>query len=149
MRSVLVENDYTASPARLWAVATDYDALSEIMQGIASFEGLPKGRTRTGQKMTVMVALFGKLPKQPYYMEILECDDNRMILRSSEKGAGVKSWHHTLTVSETAAGSRLTDRIEIDAGMLTPLFALWAKYLYRARHKPRQQFLQRTDVRGS
>ncbi|GAA6178505.1 SRPBCC family protein [Sulfitobacter pacificus] len=143
MKSVLVENDYTVAPDRLWAVATDYDALAEIMQGIASFEGLPKGRAQTGQKMNVMVSLFGRFPKQPYYMEVLECDEAQMILRSSEKGAGVRSWRHTLTVTETAFGSRLTDHIEIDAGILTPFFAAWAKYLYSARHKPRQKFLHR------
>ena len=38
-------------------------------------------------------------------------------------------------------GSRLTDRIEIDAGLLTPLFVMWARYLYKARHKPRMRML--------
>ena len=142
MRTVKVVNKYNATPEQLWMLATDYDALGEIMQGIASFEGLPSGRTQTGQKLNVMVSLFGKLPSQPYAMEVLECDDARMILRSSEHGAGVKSWHHTLTVSETETGSRLTDNIEIDAGLMTPVFALWAKYLYSARHKPRLKLLK-------
>lgn len=145
MKTVVVENEYSVSPAKLWALATDYDALTEIMKGIASFEGLPAGRTETGHKLNVMVSLFGKLPSQPYFMEILECDDDRMILRSLEKGAGVKTWQHTLSVTETELGSRLCDRIEIDAGFLTPIFALWAKYLYRARHKPRQKLLQRQN----
>lgn len=143
MKTVVVEHEYTASPAHLWAVVTDYDALSEIMKGIVSFEGLPSGRTETGQKLNVMVSLFGKLPSQPYCMDILECDDARMVLRSSEKGAGVKSWHHTLTVTECERGSHLRDHIEIDAGVMTPVFALWARYLYKARHKPRQAYLRR------
>lgn len=113
------------------------------MTGIASFKGLPTGRTKTGQTLNVMVSLFGKFPDQPYAMEILECDDDRMILRSSEHGAGVKSWRHTLTVTETESGSRLRDHIEIDAGLMTSVFALWAKYLYGARHKPRLAYLQR------
>jgi hypothetical protein len=142
VKTVLVENDYATSPKRLWELVTDYGGLAEIMRGLVTFEGLPTGRTQTGQKMNVMVSMFGKLPSQPYYMEVLECDDSRMILRSSEKGAGVKSWRHTLTVTETELGCRLTDRIEIDAGLLTPLFVLWAKYLYQARHKPRMKLLQ-------
>jgi hypothetical protein len=142
MRTVKVVNEYDATPEQLWMLVTDYDALGEVMQGIASFEGLPSGRTKTDQKLDVMVSLFGKLPSQPYTMEVLECDDARMILRSSEHGAGVKSWHHTLTVSETETGSRLTDKIEIDAGLMTPVFALWARYLYRARHKPRLKLLK-------
>ncbi|MCY6382321.1 SRPBCC family protein [Hoeflea prorocentri] len=141
MTLVTVVNDYPVDADRLWAVATDYDALCEIMKGIVEFEGIPSGRTHTGQKLDVMVSLFGKLPKQPYHMEILECDDERHVLRTSEKGSGVKSWKHTLTVEKTANGSRLTDSIEIDAGLITPLVALWAKYLYSARHKPRMRLL--------
>ena len=143
MKTVIVENEYAVPPAKLWAIAIDYGALAEVMKDIASFEGLPSGRAETGQQLSVMVSLFGKLPNQPYEMEVLECDDTRMILRSSERGAGVKRWNHTLTVTETEFGSRLTDHIEIDAGILTYVFALWAKYLYGARHKPRLKLLER------
>lgn len=142
MRTVSLEHDYPVAAARLWSLVTDYDALSEVMKGIASFEGLPSGRTHTGQKMDVMVSLFGKLPKQPYHMEVVECDDQNMILRSSERGAGVKAWQHKLTVTEAETGSRLHDKIDIDAGLLTPVFALWARYLYGARHKPRLRMLE-------
>jgi len=142
MKTVLVENEYAVPAEKLWRIATDYAALTEVMKGLASFEGLPPGRTQTGQKLNVMVSMFGKLSQQPYSMEILECDDVGMVLRSSERGAGVKSWLHTLTVTKTSAGSRLTDHIEIDAGVFTSIFALWARYLYGARHKPRQKLLQ-------
>ncbi len=142
MKTVLVESEYPVSTNRLWALVTDYGALAEVMKGIATFEGLPPGRSATGQTMNIMVSLFGKLPKQPYTIDIVECDDDRMILRSSEKGSGVKSWRHTLTVTQTTTGCRLTDCIEIDAGLLTPVFARWAKYLYGARHKPRLELLK-------
>ncbi len=143
MRTVVVKNDYPVSADRLWAIATDYGSLAEIMKGIAIFEGLPSGRAKTGQKLSVTVSLFGKLPPQPYYIEVVECNDDNMVLHSVERGAGVKAWRHTLTVEATPSGSRLTDRIEIDAGFLTFLFALWARYLYSARHKPRLKMLSK------
>lgn len=142
MKTVHLSHDYPVSPERLWALATDYDALARVMEGVVAFEGLPSGRVREGEKVEVMVSLFGKLPKQPYSMEVLECDDSRMVLRSLEKGAGVKAWRHRLTVVPIEQGSRLTDRIEIEAGLLTGLFALWARYLYGARHKPRLRLLE-------
>ena len=142
MKTVYLTHDYPVAPERLWALATDYDALARVMEGVVTFEGLPEGRVREGQKIGVMVSLFGRLPKQPYRMEVLECDDDRMVLRSSEKGAGVRAWRHTMRVTPTAQGSRLTDRIEIEAGLLTGLFALWARYLYGARHKPRLRLLE-------
>lgn len=142
MKTVVLQHDYDATPARVWSLATDYDALKTIMKGIVAFEGIPEGRTETGQKCDVQVSLFGKLPWQPYYMEILECNDDAMVLRSSEKGVGVKSWRHTLTVTETSSGgSCLTDHIEIEAGLLTFAFAKWAQFLYAARHKPRNALL--------
>jgi len=141
MKTITLTHNYATDPDTLWQKVTDYTCLAKVMEGIIAFEGLPSGRTFTGQKCEVMVSLFGKLPAQPYTMEILECDDDARILRSSEKGAGVKSWHHRLTVQSTPEGARLTDQIEIDAGLLTPLFAIWARYLYRARHKPRLRML--------
>jgi ligand-binding SRPBCC domain-containing protein len=141
VKKVTVISDYAAHAPKVWALATDYGALAKIMKGYATFDVLPSGRTKTGQRMDVMVSLFGKLPQQPYFMEVLECDDEHMVLRSLERGAGVKNWQHTLTVTKTETGSRLTDEIEIDAGVLTFAFALWAKYLYGARHKPRLRML--------
>ena len=142
MKPVTLCHDYPYAPERVWQLATDYGALAQVMEGVVSFKGLPDGRVYTGQNISVMVSLFGKLPAQPYSMEVLDCDDTNMVLRSSEKGAGVKSWRHTLRVVETEIECQLIDRIEIDAGLLTPVFRQWANYLYKARHKPRLRLLQ-------
>lgn len=141
MRRVVVEHAYAVEAARLWDLVTDYGALAHVMRGLASFQGLPPGRTETGQVLEVQVSLFGKLPWQPYHMEVLDCDDRAMVLRSSERGVGVKSWHHTLRVEPVGDGCRVRDVIEIEAGLMTPVFALWARYMYRARHKPRLRLL--------
>ena len=142
MKIIRLQHSYNASPERVWAVVTDYNALARVMDGIVTFEGLPDGRTETGQKIDVLVSVFGKLPAQPYHMEVILCDDAAMVLQSSERGAGVKSWTHRLSVQNTPSGCILTDEIEIDAGVLTPVFVMWARYLYRARHKPRLELLQ-------
>lgn len=141
MRTVTLEHDYPATAEEVWALATDLDSLKDVMNGIVTFEGLPSGRIHAGQTITVQVSLFGKLPPQPYFMEILECDDKAMTFRTSERGAGVKSWCHTLSVKPLSSGSRLRDEIEIDAGWMTWSFALWARFLYRKRHKPRLRIL--------
>lgn len=141
MRIVSLSHDYPYPPELVWRVATDFDCLAEIVAGKITFTGLPKGRVYAGQVAEVGVSLFGVMPQQPYRMEVLECDDVAMVLRSSELGAGVKRWDHTLRVEATDAGARLSDRIEIDAGVLSPVFAAWARYLYRSRHAPRSRIL--------
>ncbi|QFT59675.1 Polyketide cyclase / dehydrase and lipid transport [Sulfitobacter sp. THAF37] len=141
MKTVTLEHEYAATAQEVWALATDLDALKEIMEGVVEFEGMPGDRVYQGQKINVLVSLFGKLPAQPYYMEVLECDDDAMILRSLEQGAGVRSWRHTLSVEPRGTGCLLRDVIEIDAGWMTWAFALWARYLYRKRHEPRVRIL--------
>lgn len=143
MRTVKLIHDYAAPARDVWQIAIDYDCLSEVMAGLVTFEGLPSGRVQAGQSMTVMVSLFGKLPAQPYHMEVIAFDDDEMRFQSSERGAGVKSWTHTLHVTPTEAGCQLSDTIEIEAGWKTGMFALWARYLYSKRHAPRLRILQR------
>ncbi len=143
MRIVSLSHDYSYPPDLVWQVATDFDCLAEVVAGKITFSGLPNGRVYTGQVAEVGVSLFGVMPEQPYRMEVLECDDTTMVLRSSELGAGVKRWDHTLRVEATEDGARLSDHIEIDAGSLSPVFAAWAKYLYRSRHVPRLRILAR------
>ena len=145
MGTIRTDFHYPYPAARVWALATSYDALARVADGLVAFEGLPEGRTRTGQVVDVRVSLFGRLPAQDYRMEVLECDDSRMVLRSDERGAGVRTWRHTLTVTPEAGGCRLADTVEIDAGLPTPLFVLWARRLYTARHAPRLRLLERGD----
>lgn len=140
---VKIINKYSYSAKQLWSIVIDYAYLHEVMEGKVKFTGVPDGITTTGQKMHVKTSLFGKLPEQDYYMEVLECNHGRMTLRSSEKGAGVKSWRHTLTVREDGTGCVLQDEIEIDAGIFTALFCMWAKYMYQGRHEPRLKILKR------
>ena len=147
MKTVRLAHEYASNAKDVWRLATDLDALSKIMDGVISFEGLPSGRVYQGQKITVQVSLFGKLPSQPYFMEVLQCDDEAMVLRSFERGAGVKSWRHTLTVEPQQSGSRLVEVIDIDAGWMSWAFALWARFLYRKRHKPRVQMLAAMQVK--
>lgn len=134
MKTIHLTHHYPAPARAVWEIAIDFACLAEVMEGLITFEGLPDGRVQPGQKLEVMVSLFGRLPAQPYHMEVIDFDDAEMVLKSSERGAGVKSWQHTLRVTPTDTGCQMTDTIRIDAGWATPLFALWARYLYRKRH---------------
>jgi len=95
------------APDGLWDIVTNYAALATVMKGIAEFEGFPAGRPETRQRFDVPASMFGKLPQQADNMEGAERDDTARITRSSEKGAGVKSGHHTWRVPETPLGRRL------------------------------------------
>ena len=134
--------EYDAPPDRVWALVTDLGALAKVCRPYLVFENLPQGRIFTGQAIDVMVRLFGKLPAQPYHMTVESCDDQALVFQSREHGSGVKSWDHRLWLEPRGQGTLLQEHIEIDAGLLTPVFLLWARMLYRARHAPRVDLLK-------
>lgn len=139
-----VRNDYfyDADPSRVWALVTDCDALGYVCKPYLTFEGLPQGQIFEGQSVTVKVRLFGKLPPQDYEMNVVACDNEAMTFLSHEVGSGVKSWVHRLWLESTKGGTHLHEEIDIDAGLMTPVFALWARLLYRNRNPRRAKLLQ-------
>lgn len=133
--------DYGVPPDRLWALVTNLDALARVNAPRLRFDGLPSGRIHQGQEIAVRVSVFGILPAQDYTMRVITCDDDHHHFQSAEHGAGVRQWDHDLRLTATASGTRLDETITIDAGALTPLYGLWARYLYRARHPARLRLL--------
>lgn len=142
MRTVSLVHHYTFEPDRLWQLVVDLDALAEVMKGLATFAGLPEGRIHEGQRIDVRVSLFGLFPSRPYSMHVVRCDDEAMSFRSQERGSGIRVWQHDLRVVGTDDGCRLEERVVIDAGPLTWIAFLWARYLYTARHKARLRLLR-------
>ncbi len=139
--SVTLSHDYPYPACAVWAVATDLDHLKTVTGGVLKFRSLPSGTIFQGQHLCVEVSVFGKLPYQPYEMRVVSLDPAAMTFQSHEVGAGVKSWRHALRVVPDGAGCRIEEQIEIDAGILTPVFAAWARFLYRRRHAPRLRIL--------
>ena len=142
MKTVTLATSYSVSADDLWKIVTSYDALGKIAGRAISFRGLPEGEFEAGQSIEVSISLLGLLPRQEYHINILERDDEFRVIKSSEHGAGVKVWQHTLVVSESADGCTLVDIVNIQAGWLTLPAALWAKFIYRRRHVPRLRLLE-------
>ncbi|WP_299083898.1 SRPBCC family protein [uncultured Ruegeria sp.] len=140
-RAVHLAHDYAFPAGLVWDVVTDFDHLQTVTKGVLAFRNLPSGQLFQGQHINVDVSLFGWMPYQPYEMTVLALDEEHMSFLSSEVGAGVKSWNHSLQVIPQTDGCRVSEQIEIDAGVATPLFSARARYLYRRRHKPRLQIL--------
>jgi hypothetical protein len=73
-------------------------------------------------------------------------DENgfRAQLRDNGHSALVSKWDHWITVESAPGGCRYTDRIELQAGALTPLVGAFAWVFYRHRQR-RWQRLVRQD----
>lgn len=143
MHTIIMQHDYPVTPARLWAVATDCGALDRVMRGRALPGDAPPDPMVAGRRLDLRISVFGLTPglTRPHVLEIVECDNARKILRITERGTGKAGWRHTLAVTPTLEGSRLTERIELAAGLLTPLLVLWMRHLFALRHQRRLDLL--------
>ena len=60
------------------------------------------------------------------------------IRRAEDRGYSplIRRWHHTIEVApDGQGGTRYTDRLDISAGLLTPVAALFARILFAHRQR--------------
>lgn len=145
MQTIILQHDYPVRPATLWAVAMDYAGLDGLICGASATA--PHDLPATGQEMHIHISLLGA--RRVHVVTVVECDHARRILRATEAGRTGRRWRHTLAVTPAGAGSRLTDRIEIEAGFLNPILSIWARRHFYARHLARLKLIARHQNRAT
>ena len=91
---------------------------------------------RSGETVVGWVFLFGFLPFSWHHLNIASSDNPTRTLRSREFGGSIRGWNHDIEVVPIdAATCRNRDQIEIDAGIVTPLISLYAKWFYWMRQR--------------
>ena len=91
---------------------------------------------RSGETVVGWVFLFGFLPFSRHHLHIERIDESTFTLSSHEFGGLIKTWNHDIEVTPIDATTcRYRDQIEIDAGPLTPVIALYAQWFYRMRQR--------------
>ena len=87
-----------------------------------------------GDEVRAHVRFFGFLPGWTHTLRVERLAAHE--ISSREHGGLVKAWNHTLTFEpKTAQSCRYTDTVEVRAGVLTPLVALFAALIYRYRQR--------------
>lgn len=139
--SLTLTHDYSVGPDRLFDLVTDLDTLDAVTKPWVQIHHLPSGPVHGGQVIDVALSVLGILPARPYKIRILCCDAAARQMQSEETGLGVRLLHR-VEVLPVAAGARLIDRIDIDAGWRTPLVAAFVRASYRWRHRKRLGLLR-------
>ena len=63
-------------------------------------------------------------------------DEAERVVETEESGGLVRAWNHSMRIEPVSgAACRYTDRIVLQAGLLTPLVWLFAAMFYRNRHR--------------
>lgn len=127
-------------------LAAPAESVWEAVQGPVAFRHVTRGllampvlrhRTeawREGEIVTGWIFLLGFLPFSRHTIRIRTIDPDRRWLGSEERGGALRRWNHDITVEPLDDRTCLyRDRIEIEAGWLTPLIAGWARLFYRYR----------------
>lgn len=91
--------------------------------------------------------LFGLLPVGEQVIGIeyppSGAPDGGHVLRDNGRGGLVTRWDHLMLIAPENGGTRYTDRVEIEAGMVTGLAAAFAGYFYRHRQRRWRQLIAR------
>ena len=94
------------------------------------------GEWREGETVVGWVFLFGFLPFSRHHLHIARIDDSTRTLSSREFGGLIAMWNHDIEVVPVDSMTcRFVDRIEIEAGFLTPAIAVYARWFYRMRQR--------------
>jgi len=89
----------------------------------------------------VSMRVFGVIPFGRQVIDISRHDSSRETghfraeLRDNGRGTLIAMWDHRITIEAEGTGCRYTDRVEVRAGLLTPLVWLFAWFFYRHRQK--------------
>lgn len=144
MKTTTSAADYTVDAETLWCHVVRYDALERMMSGALVRVQCPTGEEQVGHDVVLVFRLFGVVPVGRWRLKVVARDDARRRLCSEESGTFVRAWVHELVVEALDDGrSRLTDTIEIDAGVLTPLVARFARAEYARRHRLRKRMVEK------
>ncbi|MFN3216880.1 MAG: hypothetical protein ACE367_10325 [Acidimicrobiales bacterium] len=136
--TVVVGTTLDAPPAAIWQAVNTPAAFRFVTQGLVSLDGVDAIDTwGPGATVAGRLRVLG-VPFSRHRITVESIDDDRRALQSDEAGGPIRSWRHLITVDEVPGDPdrcRYTDRIEIDAGILTPGIAAFAHVFYRTRQR--------------
>lgn len=138
MAIVDLRTPLTASADAVWDAVTTPSAFRTVTRGLISMPVIRHrtDRWRAGETVVGWVFLFGFIPFSRHHLHVAEINDATRTMTSRERGGLVKVWNHDIVVTPSGVDSCIyRDRIEIDAGLLTPVVVLYATWFYRMRQR--------------
>lgn len=127
-----------ASADAVWAAVKAPSAFRRVTRGLLT---MPTIKTRNdswqvGETVKGWVFLFGIIPFSRHQLYVASINEDTRTLRSQEKGGLIRKWNHDIVVTPVNESQcKYLDRIEISAGLLTPLIVVYAHWFYRMRQR--------------
>lgn len=127
-----------ASADVVWAAVKTPSAFRTVTRGLLT---MPVIRCRQdewheGETVVGWVFLFGFVPFSRHHLHIARIDEGNRTLSSCEFGGLIRTWNHDIEVAPIDPQRCLyRDCIEIEAGALTRIVAVYARWFYRMRQR--------------
>jgi len=132
------------SAERAWETVKKSNTLFFITKGLLGFSqnNFP-AEWQEKETVTARLLLFNLIPAWKHEIRFVRIDERQYELFTNEKGGVVSVWNHLIkVVPEGEEFCIYTDKIEIEAGVLTPIVWFFAQIFYRYRQR-RWRFINR------
>jgi hypothetical protein len=136
MAIVDLSRSLPASADAIWNAVKTPAAFRKVTRGLLTMPVINRRRDEWHEGETVIgwVFLFGFIPFSHHHLHIAKIDEKARTLSSREQGGLVKRWDHDIIVTHVSPDTcSYRDRIDIYAGVVTPLVVLYARFFYRIR----------------
>jgi hypothetical protein len=149
---MLVERtaSFSCSPEKCFAEVQTPRLMLHIASPLVQFAPIePKSLPEQWEEKEYLVSvrLFGFLPVGRQWVSISGRDRSNELgrfyveLRDNGRGTLMSKWDHLITIQASGQGCSYTDRIEVKAGVITPLVWLFAWFFYRHRQRRWQRLI--------
>ncbi len=145
-----ISTELDCSAERAWQEVQTTRLLEYVTRSLLVFEPIePQVWPKTWQedKYFVRMKFLGIVPfgQQWIDISILDTSAEKQVYQIRDNGHGdlVNKWDHLIIIEEIPTGkTKYTDRLELEAGILTPLVWLYANIFYRHRQKRWQKLVK-------
>jgi hypothetical protein len=138
MRTVTVTTRLDAAADIVWRGVNTPHAFVHVAHGMLRFPAAERlqRRWQVGDHVQGWTLLFGVVPFSYHHLTVASIDEGARTLTSIEHGGAIRTWNHEMIVTPIDGTScRYQDRIDIDAGVLTPIVVAYAMLFYRYRQR--------------
>ena len=133
-----VTAEYAENADEMFKRAISFADMVEATQAISRYDGLPLVEMEAGKVYRTDITVFGLFRTPDYRIHINRICPATRCMESGESNDRIRSWRHRVQIRPHGTGSIWTDHIIIDAGLLTPVVARYARFMYRHRHTHRR-----------
>jgi len=132
----------------LWRRIVEPKSLQYVASPVLSFIPIEDGALgdewRIDKTYDLKLYFLKVIPLGRHSIRLVKIDKEAGVIESRESGLLARVWNHTIRFRQTANGTvNYADRIEIQAGILTPVIWAFAHFFYRHRQRRWKALLQR------